>query len=156
MTSTAQPGSTTASASISEQCIVASLTAEVMADADDGQFNLLASTLGNAADLQVISPTALLQMVNRQRAQLDQIEALAQEYAEKVLTPAFLDEYGIELEELDAASLFEDNPKLAAGFGAFAAVHTDGRTLVVVPAGQKPTVRLAAICDLVGYMQDRK
>ncbi|MFJ3044009.1 hypothetical protein [Streptomyces tendae] len=139
-----------------EQCIVASLTAEVMVDIDDGQLNLLASTLGNQTDLQVISPNALLQMVNRQRAQLDQIEALAQEYAAKVLLPAFLDEYGIELEEIDAASLFESNPKLAAGFHAFAAIHTDGRTLVVVPTGQKPTVRLAAICNLVGHMQDQK
>ncbi|PAN01027.1 hypothetical protein CJI59_13980 [Streptomyces sp. Alain-F2R5] len=127
-----------------------------MADPDDGQLTLLASTLGNLADLQVISPTALLQMVNQQRAQLDQIEALAQEYAAKVLTPAFLEEYGLELEEIDATSLFESNPKLAARFRAFAATHTDGRTLVVVPTGQTPTVRLAAIRDLVGHMQDQK
>lgn len=140
------PQATTASPDLPEQCVVASLTAEVMVDTDDGQLNLLASTLGNQTDLQVI----------RQRAQLDQIEALAQEYTAKVLTPAFLDEYGIELEEIDTASLFESNPKLAAGFHAFAAVHVDGRTLVVVPTGQKPTVRLAAIRDLVGHMQDQK
>ncbi|GHA60951.1 hypothetical protein GCM10010330_10900 [Streptomyces tendae] len=153
---TSIPQATTTSPALPEQCIVASLTAEVMADADDGQLTLLASTLGNAADLQVISPRALLQMVNRQRAQLDQIEALAQEYAEKVLLPPFLDEYGIELEELDPASLFQSNPKLAAGFHAFAAVHKDGRTLAVVPTGQKPTARLAALVALIDHMQDQK
>ncbi|MFG3110565.1 hypothetical protein [Streptomyces tendae] len=148
------PTTSTARSTLPEQCIVASLTAEVMLDLDDGQPNLLASTLGNQTDLQVISPRALLQMVNRQRAQLDQIEALAQEYAEKVLTPAFLDEYGIELEELDPASLFQSNPRLAAGFHAFCARHVDGRTLVVVPTGQKPIARLAAIRDLVEHMQE--
>ncbi|MGX1512202.1 hypothetical protein [Streptomyces collinus] len=153
---TSIPQATTTSPALPEQCIVASLTAEVMFDPEDGQPHLLASTLGNLADLQVISPRALLQMVNRQRAQLDQIEALAQEYAAKVLTPPFLDEYGIDLEEIDAASLFQSNPKLAAGFHAFAARHVDGRTLVVVPTGQKPTVRLAAIRSLVEHMQDQK
>ncbi|RSN64015.1 hypothetical protein DMH12_04375 [Streptomyces sp. WAC 04229] len=147
---------TTASPTMSEQCIVASLTAEVMADPDDGQLDLTASTLGNLADLQVISPRALLQKVAIQRKQLDQIEALAQEYTAKVLTPAFLAEYHIELEELDTASLFETNPKLAAGFQALLVNHTDGRTIIAVPAGQTPTVRLAAIRDLLDHMQDQK
>lgn len=156
MSNTVQPATSTKPSPLPEQCIVASLTAEVMLDVEDGQPHLLASTDASLADLQVISPRALLQIVNRQRAQLDQIEALAQEYAEKVLTPAFLDEYGIELEELDPASLFQSNPKLAAGFHAFAAVHTDGRTLAVVPTGQKPTARLAALVALIDHMQDQK
>ncbi|PAK25815.1 hypothetical protein CJD44_14410 [Streptomyces sp. alain-838] len=146
---------TTTSSPLPEQSKVASLTAELMIDAEDGQLNLLASTLGNAADLQVISPTGLLEMVANQRKQLDQIEALAQEYAEKVAIPALLTKYGFELEELDVASLFEGHPKLATGFGAFAAVHDDGRSIVVVPAGQAPIVRLAAIRDLILYMEEQ-
>lgn len=151
-----QPATSTKPSPLPEQCIVASLTAEVMADLDDGQLTLLSSTFVGLADLQVISPDALLDKVALQRRQLDQIEALAQEYAAKVSIPALLDEHGIELEELDPASLFETNPKLAAGFHAFIAVHTDGHTLVVVPTGQKPTVRLAAIRSLVSHMQDQQ
>ncbi|MFD5297189.1 hypothetical protein ACFWJU_18520 [Streptomyces mutabilis] len=146
---------TTASSALPEQSIVANLTAEVMVDVEDGQPSLIASTLANQADLQVISPTALLQLVDRQRAQLDQIEALAQEYADKVAIPAFLEEFGIELEELDTTELADLNPKLAAGLHAFSAVMKDGTWLVVVPKGQVPTTRLAAIRDLVNHMKER-
>lgn len=78
-----------------EQTIVASLTAEVMRDLDDGQPTLVASTQGNQGDLQVVTPAQLLAKVNEQRRKLDQIETLANEYAAKVTIPGLVDHFGI-------------------------------------------------------------
>ncbi|MFB7739601.1 hypothetical protein ACFC08_35680 [Streptomyces sp. NPDC056112] len=147
------PTTTTASSTIPEQAITASLTAEVMTDLDDGQPMLVASTQPGLGDLQVVTPTQLLAKVAEQRQQLDRIEALANEYAATVVIPAFLEEYGIELEELDLANLAEDAPDLAAQFRAFSIVKNDGTVIVAVPKGQAPVERLAAIRDLVLDLQ---
>lgn len=63
-----------------EQTITASLTAEIMHDLDDGRPTLVASTQGNQADLQEVTPAELLAKVAEHRAALDRIELLASEY----------------------------------------------------------------------------
>lgn len=146
---------TTASATISDQSATASLTVEVMTDLDTGQPTLLASTHGNQGDLQVVTVAQAMAKVTELRKQAAGIEALVNEYAEKVLIPAFLTEYDIVLEELDMASLAEDAPDLAAGFRAFAATMNDGTLLVTAPKGQAPAERLDAIRALVLDLQKR-
>jgi hypothetical protein len=146
---------TTASSSLAEQAITASLTAEIMNDLDDGRPTLVAYTEGNAGDIQEVTPAQLLAKVAELRAHADRIEALANEYAAEVVIPAFVEQYGIELEELDTAKLFEDAPNLAAAFRAFSAMKDDGGIIVAVPQGQAPVERLAAIRDLVLDLQQR-
>ncbi|MFJ4692819.1 hypothetical protein [Streptomyces sp. NPDC088766] len=145
----------TATSRLPEQAIVASLNAEIMHDLDDGQPTLIASTHGNQGDLQVVTPTQLLAKVAEQREQLDRIEALANEYAEKVAIPALLTESGIELEEVTLVTLAEINPKVAAAFQAFAGTMDDGTFVVAVPKGQAPAERLATIRALVLDRQKR-
>jgi hypothetical protein len=149
---TVQPEAPTASPAPREQSITASLTAEIMNDLDDGRPVLVAYTEGNAGDLVEVSATQLMAKVAEQRQHLDRIEALANEYAATVVIPAFIEQYGIGLEELDIATLAEDAPALAAGFRAYGA-RQDGALTVVVPKGQAPVERLAAIRDLVLHWQ---
>jgi hypothetical protein len=146
---------TTASSTLPEQAITASLTAEIMNDLDDGRPTLVAYTEGNAGDIQEVTPAQLLAKVAELRAHADRIEALANEYAAEVVIPAFVEQYSIELEELDTARLFEDAPNLASAFRAFSAVKDDGSIIVAVPKGQAPVERLAAIRDLVLDLQKR-
>ena len=147
MHSMAQP--TTASAPLSEQGISANLTVEVMTDPDNGQPMLVAATQDNQGDLQVVTVAQAMAKVTAVREQADRAEALINEYAEKILIPAFLAEFGITLEELDTAALFEDQPKLAAAFQALVTTMDDGTLLVAVPKGQPAAERLAAIRALV-------
>ena len=137
-----------------DQAITASLTVEIMTDLDDGQSTLVASTQGNQGDLQVVTVAQAMDKVTKLREQADSIEALVNEYAAKVLIPAFLTEFGIKLEELDMANLIEDAPTdIADRFRAFAALKHDGSIIVAVPKGQAPAERLAAIRDLVLDLQ---
>ncbi|MFF9625413.1 hypothetical protein [Streptomyces griseosporeus] len=132
--------------------ITASLTAEIVIDADNGESTLVAYSEGNAGDLEVVTPARLLAKVAALREQADRIEALANEYAAQVVIPRFLEHFRIELEELDIASLTPGAPDLAARFRAFCAVKDDGSVLVAVPKGQAPAERLAAIRDLVIHL----
>ncbi|MGW0372431.1 hypothetical protein ACWDZW_26785 [Streptomyces coeruleorubidus] len=150
-----QTTTSTAPSTLPEQSITASLTAEIMNDLDDGRPTLVAYAEGNAGDIQEVTPAQLVAKVAELRAHADRIEALANEYATKVAIPAFVEQYGIELEELDTAKLFDDAPNLAAAFRAFCAVKDDGGIIVAVPKGQAPVERLAAIRDLVLDLQQR-
>jgi hypothetical protein len=127
----------------------AALSVEVMNDLDTGQPMLLASTEANQGDLQVVTPAQVLAKVNEQRAQLDRIEALANEYAAAVVLPAFLEAYGIEMIETSLAGLTKADPGLASRFTALSALKTDGTFIVVVPEGQAPILRLAAVRELI-------
>ncbi|MGJ7877871.1 hypothetical protein [Streptomyces rochei] len=146
---------TTASSPLPEQGISANLTVEVMHDLDTGQPTLVAATQGNQGDLQVVTPAQVLAKAAALRKQADQIESLAHEYADKVVIPAFLDEFGIVVEELDMANLATDAPDLAAKFHALSLVMNDGTWLVSVPKEQTPTERLATIRALVLDQQKR-
>ena len=139
----------TAKAPITGQSISTNLTVEVMTDPDTDQPMLVAATQGNQGDLQVVTVAQAMAKVTAFREQADRAEALINEYAEKILIPAFLAEFGITLEELDTAALFEDEPKLAAAFQALVTTMDDGTLLVAVPKGQPAAERLAAIRALV-------
>lgn len=147
------PTTSMAPSTLADQAISASLTVEVTSDLDTGQPTLIAATQGNQGDLQVVTVAQAMAKVAALREQADRIEALINEYAEKVLIPAFLTEFDIELEELEIATLDGISPKVADAFQAVIATMPDGTTLVTVPTGQKPTERLAVIRDLVRYQQ---
>lgn len=148
--STAAPTSTQP-----EQTITASLTVERMNDLDDGQPTLVAYSDSNQGDLREVTPAQVMAEVVKLRADADRIEALANEYAATVAIPAFIEQYGIELEELDTARVFEDAPHLVDGFRAFSAVKKDGSIIVAVPKGQAPVERLAVIRELVLDLRKR-
>ncbi|GKQ40317.1 hypothetical protein [Streptomyces sp. A012304] len=70
----------TATSSLPEESVTASLTAEIMHDLDTGQPTLVASTHGNQGDLQVVTPAHLLAKVAEQHKQLDRIATLARRW----------------------------------------------------------------------------
>ncbi|MDX3559038.1 hypothetical protein PV729_46605 [Streptomyces europaeiscabiei] len=148
--STSTPKST-----LPEQTRAAALSVDVMNDLDTGQPMLLASTEANQGDLQVVTPAQVLAKVNEQRAQLDRIEALANEYAATVVLPAFIEAHDIELIETSLDGLVEVDPDLASRFTAYSALMADGTFIVGVPEGQNPIVRLAAVRDLVRTLQTK-
>ena len=71
---------TTASPTLPEQAISASLTAEIMHDLDNGQPTLVTHSGGNLGDITESTPAQTLAAVAVQRARLDAIERLAIEY----------------------------------------------------------------------------
>jgi hypothetical protein len=151
----AQPSAVaTAPSTLTEQSISASLTAETMRDLDDGQTCLLASTHGNHGDLQVVTASQLLAKVTEQRAQLDRIEALANEYAAHTLDQ-FVEYFDIELIETPLTKLTEARPDLAARLCAVCALKDDGTLIVAVPAGQSPVERLAVVRELILDLQSK-
>ncbi|MEU5094916.1 hypothetical protein [Streptomyces sp. NPDC020996] len=152
MSTTVQPTPST----MPDQAVSASLTVEVMTDLDDGQRTLVAATQGNQGDLQVVTVAQALAKVATLREQADRIEALINEYAEKVMIPAFLTEFGIQLEELDTTAIAESVPDLVDSFRAFAEVKNDGSIIAAVPKGQPAAERLAAIRDLVLHLQKQE
>lgn len=119
-----------------------SLEAEVMADADTGVLSLVASTDPQLADFAEVSPGQLRQLVAATRSRLAEFERLADEQEAREQLADLLAEQAIELEEWDTASL---DPKLREAFDAFGMLPPGGPRLVVVPVGQDPIDRLAAV-----------
>lgn len=133
-----------------EQGIVVSLTAEIMNDLDNGRPTLVAYTEANAGDLCEVSPAHLLGMVEGARARLAAIELLAKEFEARTTLQAILSEHDVQMEEWDTKSL---DPKMRRSFVAFAMLHKDGSRLVVVPVGQSPIERLAAVAELIADLR---
>lgn len=129
-----------------ERAVSLVLEAEVIADADTGRLTLIASTDHHMSDLDDVSPARLRKLIAEARAKLDEFERLANEYEAIDTLRAILAEHGVEMEEWDTASL---DPKLRRSFAAFAMLHKDGSRLVVVPQGQDPIERLAAVAELI-------
>jgi hypothetical protein len=125
------------------------LEAEVMADADSGRLDLVASTSPQFTDFGVVSPARLRDLVAAAREQLVEFERLADEQEARDTLHALLVEHRFELEEWDTASL---DPKLRGRFTALAWVQA-GHRLIVVPAGQDPVERLAAVRELIEDMR---
>jgi hypothetical protein len=136
-----------------EETRAAALSVEVMNDLDTGQPMLLASTEANQGDLQVVTPAQVLAKVNEQRAQLDHIEALANEYAATVVLPAFIEAYNIQLIETSLDELAKIDPDLASRAPVISALKTDGTFIVIAPEGQSPILRLAVIRELVNDLR---
>ena len=145
----------TAPSPINEQSITGFAHAEIMLDADTGQAAFCIALNQNLSDFQAGPVARGLAAAEKLREKADEIEALTNEYAATVVIPAFIEQYGIVLEELDLATLTEDAPGLAAGFRAFCAAKDDGTIIVAVPEGQPPVQRLTVIRDLVLDLQAR-
>ncbi|MEH0442474.1 hypothetical protein QA811_02065 [Streptomyces sp. B21-102] len=123
-----------------------SLEAEVMVDCDTGRLSLVASTDPQLADFADVSPARLRAMVTTAREQLAEFERLADEQEARDALAALLAEHRMHVEQWDTGSL---DPAMRSHIKA---VHDptvgDGRT-IVVPAGQDPVARLAAIRSLI-------
>ncbi|MGW2048603.1 hypothetical protein ACWCPF_25980 [Streptomyces sp. NPDC001858] len=129
-----------------ERGVSLSLEAEVMADVDTGQLALVASANPRLSDFAETSPARLRQMVTAARARLAEFERLADEQEARDTLAALLAEHGMRLQEWDLSSLdsqMRDHIK---------AVHdptVGGGHVVIVPTGQDPIARLAAVRDLI-------
>ena len=133
-----------------ERAVSLTLEAEVMADADTGQLALVASTDHHMGDLAEVSSSRLRQMVAAARKSLAEFERLADEHEARETLHALLAEHGVQMEEWDTATL---DPKLRQRFVAFALVHNETQRLIVVPQGQDPIARLAAVRELIADMR---
>ncbi|MFF4489453.1 hypothetical protein ACFY0F_23640 [Streptomyces sp. NPDC001544] len=133
-----------------ERAVSLTLEAEVLTDADTGIPSLVASTDPQLHDLDDVSPARLREMVAAARERLVEFERLADEYEARETLQALLAEHGVQMEEWDTAAL---DPKLRERFVAFAMVHHEMQRLVVVPQGQDPIARLAAVRDLIADMR---
>ena len=102
------------------------------------------------ADIDGVTPARLRQMVAAARTRLADFERLADEQEARDTLAALLDQHGLRVEEWDTGSL---DPSMRSHIKA---VHDptvgDGRT-IVVPAGQDPIARLAAVRSLIDDMR---
>jgi hypothetical protein len=133
-----------------ERAVSLTLEAEVMADAETGRLSLVASTDPQLSDIGDVSPARLRDLVAASRGRLAEFERLADEQEARDTLAALVAEHDIELEEWDTATL---DPKLREAFVAFSMRHLVDRTLIVVPQGQDPIVRLAVVRDLISDMR---
>lgn len=149
------PEAATTPSALLDRTIEASLSAEIMTDPEDGELTLIAGPAG-WGDVQVVTPSQLLAKVKEQREALDRIEALAEEYAAKVLIPQFVEQFNIKLIESDIDGLAQDAPQLASVFrGVAYSVGSDSFT-AVVPKGQAAVVTLGVIRELVLDLEAEK
>jgi hypothetical protein len=132
-----------------ERALSLSLEAEVMLDADTGIPSLVASADPRLADFGAVSPAGLRDMIAATRARLAEFERLADEQEARDALAALLAEHEMRVEEWDTGNL---EPAMRSHIKA---VHDptvgDGRT-IVVPVGQDPIDRLAAVRKLIGYL----
>ncbi|MDF2710604.1 MAG: hypothetical protein K0R62_6256 [Nonomuraea muscovyensis] len=126
------------------------LEAEAMTDADTGRLSLVASTDPQLSDFDGVTPARLRQMVAAARLRLSDFERLADEQEARDTLAVLLDQHRLRVEEWDTGSL---DPSMRSHIKA---VHDptvgDGRT-IVVPAGQDPIARLAAVRSLIDDMR---
>lgn len=129
-----------------ERALSLTLDAEVMADADTGRLALVASTDPQLSDFAEVAPARLRQMVSSARARLVDFERLADEHEARETLQALLTEHGLRVEEWDTATL---DWRLRDSIRAvYDPTEGDGR-VVIVPAGQDPIERLAAVRRLI-------
>ncbi|MGW6743745.1 hypothetical protein ACWGDX_24005 [Streptomyces sp. NPDC055025] len=122
------------------------LDAEIMTDSDTGQPMLVASTSHNQHDTREITPAQLRAKTAELRARLDAFDMLADRYE----FAALVAEHGFTVQELDASLLGEN---LRRKFLANLYDFIDGRTILVVPAGQDPAERLRVTRMLVAQLE---
>jgi hypothetical protein len=121
------------------------LDAEVMVDSDTGVLSLVASTDPQLSDLAEVTSSGLRSMVASARARLVEFERLADEQEAREMLRSLLVEHRLRIEEWDTVAL---DPKLR---DRIQAVYdpTEGDRVVIVPAGQDPIGRLAAVRELI-------
>ena len=129
-----------------ERALSLSLDAEVMTDLDTGELSLVASTDPQLSDLAEVSASRLRELIAAARNGLADFERLADEQEARESLRSLLAEHGLRVEEWDTASL---DPRLRDSIPAvYDPTEGDGRT-IIVPAGQDPIERLAAVGQLV-------
>lgn len=121
------------------------LDAEVMVDSDTGVLSLVASTDPQLSDLAEVSSARLRDMIAAARSGLVEFERLADEQEARESLAALLAEHRLHVEEWDTATL---DPKLRDRIQAVPD-PTEGDRVVIVPAGQDPIGRLAAVRELI-------
>jgi hypothetical protein len=128
-----------------ERALSLTLDAEVMVDSDTGALSLVASTDPQLSDFDGVSPARLRAMVAAARDRLVEFERLADEQEARESLAALLAEHRLRIEEWDTATL---DPRLR---DRIQAVYdpTGGDRVVIVPAGQDPIGRLAAVRELI-------
>ncbi|MBD9721942.1 hypothetical protein PV755_09380 [Streptomyces caniscabiei] len=121
------------------------LDAEVMVDSDTGALSLVASTDPQLSGLAEVTSTRLREMIAAARSDLVEFERLADEQEARESLSALLAESRMRIEEWDTATL---DPRLR---DRIQAVYdpTEGDRVVIVPAGQDPIGRLAAVRELI-------
>ncbi|MFJ9740849.1 hypothetical protein [Streptomyces sp. NPDC101166] len=135
-----------------ERSLSLTLDAEVMADADTGALSLVASTDPQLSDIADVTPARLREMVAAARDRLAEFERLADEQEARDTLAALLAEHGILMVEAPLDKLMDVDDDLAARLACWAVESPDGRRYVIVPAGQDPVARLAAVRDLIASM----
>jgi hypothetical protein len=135
----------TTNAPAAERAVSLTLEAEVMADCETGSLSLVASTNPQLSDLTEVSAARLRELIAAARERLIEFERLADEQEARESLAALLAEHRLTVEEWDTASL---DPRLR---DRIQAVYdpTGGQRVVIVPAGQDPIERLAAVRDLI-------
>jgi hypothetical protein len=128
-----------------ERALSLTLDAEVMVDSDTGALSLVASTDPQLSDLAEVSASRLRELIAAAGARLVEFERLADEQEARETLAALLAENRLRIEEWDTATL---DPKLR---DRIQAVYdpTGGDRVVIVPAGQDPIARLAAVRELI-------
>lgn len=144
-TSTAAPTSTP-----TEQCLTLAIEIETMADSDTGQLALIGSTGFHQEDLTQVSPARARGMISQAHAKLNEMMRLVDEYEAREILAAIIAEHDLTLEERDTATL---DPDLRDILQCLAIRTTDGRTTIVVPAGQNPIVRTAVVAEFINDLQ---
>ncbi|MCX5522615.1 hypothetical protein OG342_07020 [Streptomyces bobili] len=122
------------------------LEAEVMADADTGRLSLVASTDPQLADIADVTPARLRDLVAASRARLAEFERLADEQEARETLAALVGEHGLRIEEWNFATL---DSRLRDHITAMYDRTVGDGHVIVVPAGQDPIDRLAAVRDLI-------
>jgi len=132
-----------------ERALSLTLEAEVMPDADTGRLTLVASTDSQLSDIADVTPARLRDMVAASRARLAEFERLADEQEARDTLAALLAEHGLRIEEWNLSTL---DSKLR---DQIKAVHDPvaGGDVIIVPAGQDPIARLAAVRELIEDMR---
>jgi stress response protein SCP2 len=126
------------------------LEAEVMPDADTGRLSLVASTDPQLADFGDVTPARLRDMVAATRTRLAEFERLADEQEARETLAALIAEHGLSVEEWDVSSL---DSRLRDHITAVYDRTVGDGNVIVVPAGQDPIERLAAVRDLIQDMR---
>ncbi|WP_045563004.1 hypothetical protein [Streptomyces sp. FxanaA7] len=128
-----------------ERSLSLTLDAEVMVDSDTGALSLVASTDPQLSDLAEVSASRLRELIAAARSGLVEFERLADEQEARESLAALLAEHRLRIEEWDTATL---DPRLR---DRIQAVYdpTEGDRVVIVPAGQDPIGRLAAVRELI-------
>lgn len=134
----------TAPSTPTDQRVRLVIEAEIFQDSEGGPDSLIVTT--DSLACEPTSPARLLGMVEEARAQLDQIERLAQVHEAEGTFRAIVAEHNLTVEEWDTSTL---NSKLRKGFRAFGALLATGERLIVIPRDQDPIERVDAVVHIL-------